>query len=273
MTSTCRWRAAALLTVALLLPACDDSQDEVTADEQPSSQVSISATDADEGRSSSSTDEPSVSGTSSPDGGRDAGTPAPEEPGGDQEGAGSASDEGNGTTAATLDENVFSGYEDVSPGVAPWLPTCPRDFGPEPAGVVPSAATAMGTASRTLEGGSARTARQVAVFGSPQEAVRAADELLDYARSCAGEYEPLPDFVASTQTVAPVGVGAQGTAVDVQREDGASHTVFFRRGNAVGLVVAEGLPGYVEGRMTRGDAVAGARALFRQMCTYERGAC
>ena len=270
MTRTPRTRAAVPpLLLALALGACGGDEDSSSATASSSPASSASSADPDVSPSgaagASPSGDPSASGT----------PPSPSPTGtGDGAAAGGQADPSPETVPTALDTDVFSGYQDVSRGVVAWEPLCPRDFGPEGVGVTPSAAVAMGTASDQLEpeGVIARSGRQVAVFGSVDDAVAAADALGAYVRSCAETYEPMPGFVTWRGAVGTSPVGAQGVLLDVVREDGDDTFVFFRRGTAVGLVSSSGID-YPEGRSSEGDATAGAQDLFRQMCTYERGAC
>ena len=263
-------RAAAVpLALALALGACGGGED--------SSASGATSTPA------ASAEEPETSPGEAPDPGPGEPSPSPS-PSPSPEPASSGPDgedvaEGGGdgtpeTVPTALDTDVFSGYDDVERGVRSWLVRCPRDLAPDALGEVPTSAVAMGTASQVLdaEGVIARSGRQVAVFASVDEAVVAADALGAYVRSCDREYEPMPGFVARTQTVSTAPVGTQGVQVDAVREDGDDTFVAFRRGTAVGLVQSSGID-FPEGRSAGGDATAGARALFRQMCTYEQGAC
>lgn len=168
----------------------------------------------------------------------------------------------------TLLEAPFSGYPDVREDVVAWSLQCPPDFD----GVVPPRATTMGTAQNDLTD-QAITIRQVAVFASAEDATLAADELGRYARTCAGEYEPQPGFVASTSTVQPLDTGEQGLLIDTVAEDSTSATAILRRGTAVALVSASALPPYPGGRSAAEDVRAAAASIFQQLCPYEQNTC
>ncbi|WP_380163993.1 hypothetical protein [Jannaschia sp. R86511] len=168
----------------------------------------------------------------------------------------------------TLLEAPFSGYPDVQEDVVTWELLCPPDFD----GVVPPGATTMGTAQNDLTD-QGLTIRQVAVFASAEQAALAADELGRYARTCAGEYEPQPGFVASSSTVQPLDTGEQGLLVDTVAEDSVSATAILRRGSAVALVSASALPPYPGGRSAAEDVRAAATSMFGQLCPYEQNAC
>lgn len=169
----------------------------------------------------------------------------------------------------TLTGAPFSGYRGVEQEVVGWRLTCPPDFA-EP---VPDAVT-MGTASRDLADRTAQAVRQVAIFADVGAAVAAADALGAQARdSCAGEYEPMDDFVASRTTVQTLEVGAQGVVLDTTAEDSTSSTAVFRRGNAVALVAVS--KGAVAAQDVDPAVLArqGATELFVQLCAYDQSGC
>ena len=249
-----------LAAAVLLLPACSGGDEPESAPTTSSASASPSSSPS----SSATTDEPSPSAeVTAPSPSDD---PVPTPPPAETEGGGGPPP-GSSSAVTTLDDDVFSGYAAAGRAVVAWDLSC------EGESLVPSTAVAMGTARQALDdgqiAGDAGTARQVAVFGTVDEAVAAADELFALAQRCEGEQRQ-GDFVYGQVDVSPLEIGAQGVLVDAVFEDGESATAAFRRGNAVGLVGAFGAPEYPAGRSALRDARAGAQALFSQMESYER---
>lgn len=247
--SPTRWSAAALAAAALLGGCASGAEPVATEDARTTSGVSTAtaepATTPIGAGGTSSAPPPSPTATSGP-------TPA-----------------AAGAVPTGLVEAPFSGYGDVGEGVVAWSLECPPDF----EGVVPQQVTAMGTARQDLDA-EAFTERQVAVFGSVEQAEQAAEEVGRYAREqCAGEYEPQPGFVASRSTVEALETGEQAFLVDTVAEDSTSATALLRRGTAVALVRAAATPTYPEGRSAVEDVRAAVPALHEQLCRYEQDAC
>lgn len=253
-TSPALWSVAAL-TVAALLGGCASS-----TGAEPAAPENVRTTD---GVSTAppelATTPTGASGTSS--------APPPSSP--SPTATSELTPAGTGAVPTGLVQAPFSGYGDPTEEVVAWSLQCPPDF----EGVLPEQATAMGTARQDLDA-EAFTERQVAVFGSVEEAEQAAEEVSRYAREqCAGEYEPQPGFVASRSTVQALETGEQAFLVDTVAEDNTSATAVLRRGTAVALVRAAATPTYPEGRSAVEDVRAAVPGLHEQLCRYEQDAC